>query len=238
MILDFKGRTILVTGGTRGIGRKVVETLLTLGGDVIISGTKDPGINGVLFIRSDFSTRFGIDKFINELDKIEKIDACFNCAGINRIDDIENIDISDFDSVMNVNLYAPFIISKYLVKKMKDNKYGRIVNVSSIWGTITKRGRTSYSVSKNGIIGLTRSLAVESAEYNVIVNCISPGFTETELTRNSLTVEEISQLEKDIPLKRMAKPEEISNVSVFLLSELNSYMSGQNIIVDGGFSIV
>jgi 3-oxoacyl-[acyl-carrier protein] reductase len=121
---------------------------------------------------------------------------------------------------------------------MKKNNYGRIVNVSSIWGSITKKGRTSYSVSKNGIIGLTRSLAVEGADSNVIVNSISPGFTETELTRRSLSDSDILDIEKTIPIGRMADPNEISNVSLFLLSECNSYMTGQNIIVDGGFSIV
>jgi 3-oxoacyl-[acyl-carrier protein] reductase len=238
MNLDFKNRNILVTGGTRGIGKEVAISLHSMGGNIIIAGTKDPLFDWCRFIKCDFSTRNGVDIFIKELDSLGNIDACFNCAGINRISDIENINIDDFDSVINVNLYAPFLISRHLIPRMKINNYGRIVNVSSIWGTITKKGRTSYSISKNGIIGLTRSLAVECSENNITVNCISPGFTETELTKSSLSDLEISKIEKNIPVGRMAKPIEISNVAVFLLSECNSYMTGQNIIVDGGYSII
>ena len=238
MILDFTGKTILVTGGTRGIGKAVADSLNSLGANVIITGKTDRDSYSNGFIPADFSTRDGISRFIDALDSIPEINGCFNCAGINRISLIDDIAIEDFDLVMNVNLYAPFLISKYLIKRMRASNYGRIVNVSSIWGSITKKGRTSYSISKNGIIGLTRSLAVEAAENNVTVNCISPGFTETELTKKSLTDLEIRELEKTIPGKRMATPEEIADVAVFLLSEQNSYMTGQNIIVDGGFSIV
>ena len=238
MNIDFLGRTILVTGGTRGIGYHVAKNLSSSGANVIVTGTKDTNIDYGKFLKADFSTRDGIYKFIEVIEEIPTIDGCFNCAGINKISCVEDIDMEDFDTIMNVNLYAPFLISKHLIPRMKKNNYGRIVNVSSIWGSITKKGRTSYSVSKNGIIGLTRSLAVEGADSNVIVNSISPGFTETELTRRSLSDSDILDIEKTIPMGRMADPNEISSVSLFLLSECNSYMTGQNIIVDGGFSIV
>lgn len=237
MNINFNNRTVLVTGGTRGIGYTTSNMLRSMGAEVIITGTGD-NINDGRYIKADFSNREGIEKFTNILDEIPKIDACFNCAGINIISTIDDIKIDDFDSVMNVNLYAPFFISKTLIKKMRKQNYGRIVNVSSIWGSITKKGRTSYSVSKNGIIGLTKSLAVEGAPYNIIVNSISPGFTLTELTKKSLSDIEIKELENTIPLGRIATTDEISNISVFLLSEQNSYMTGQNIIADGGFSII
>ena len=114
-------------------------------------------------------------------------------------------------------------------------QYGRILNVSSIWGTISIPQRASYSSSKFGLRGLTLAAAAELAKDNVLINTISPGFTLTDLTKSILTADKMAEITNRIPIKRMADPKEISNVAVFLISDLNSYMSGQNIVVDGGF---
>ena len=121
---------------------------------------------------------------------------------------------------------------------MKKNNFGRIVNIASIWSKITKSGRTVYSMSKSALVGMTRTLAVESAAHNVLVNCVSPGFTMTELTRSTLSDEEIQQLSNQVPMKRFANPGEISKVVMFLCSDMNSYITGENIVVDGGYTNV
>jgi 3-oxoacyl-[acyl-carrier protein] reductase len=121
---------------------------------------------------------------------------------------------------------------------MKKQKYGRVVNVASIWSKITKPGRTAYTISKNAIVGLTQTMAVELASHGVIVNAISPGFTLTELTESTLSTAEMDQLSGQLPIRRFAEPIEIARVIFFLTSKENSYMTGQNIVVDGGFTHV
>jgi 3-oxoacyl-[acyl-carrier protein] reductase len=149
-----------------------------------------------------------------------------------------DIDQDDWDNIIEVNLTTPFKIIKTVSKNMMKNNYGRIVNISSIWGTIGKEQRVCYSSSKFGLMGLTSSSAAELAKYNILVNSVSPGFTLTDLTRNILGVDEMSKISKTIPIGRMADPSEISNVVMFMCSDLNSYISGQNIVVDGGFTNV
>ena len=143
--------------------------------------------------------------------------------------------MNDWDDIINVNLRAPFVLSQEVARLMKKNGYGRIVNIASIFGVISREKRAVYTSSKSGLIGLTKSVAVELAPYNILVNCVSPGFVLTDLTKSILTGLEIEDLESRIPLKRLAAPEDISNVVIFLSSNLNTYISGQNIIVDGGY---
>ena len=158
-----------------------------------------------------------------------------NNAGINKIDYIQSIKYQDLDSILKVNLYAPFILSQYVSAIMASNSYGRIVNISSIWGTKTKEKRTSYTMSKSGINGLTKSLSVELARDNILVNSVSPGFTNTELTKSILSTEDMKELSSQVPMKRFAEVEEISKVVMFLCSDWNTYLTGQDIKVDGGF---
>ena len=121
---------------------------------------------------------------------------------------------------------------------MKKNKYGRIINVSSIWGTKTKEQRTSYTTSKAGLIGMTKTMSVELAKYNILVNSVSPGFTSTELTKSILSEGDIKQLSEQVPLGRFASVDEISKDVLFLCSDLNTYINGQDIKIDGGFTNV
>ena len=121
---------------------------------------------------------------------------------------------------------------------MKKNGYGRIVNITSIWSVITRPGRSIYTTAKFAIAGLTKTLAIELAEYNILVNSVGPGFTITELTATTNTSEEIKKITDIIPIKRMAQPIEIANTILFLCSDLNTYLTGQNIIVDGGYTNV
>jgi 3-oxoacyl-[acyl-carrier protein] reductase len=247
-MLDFTSQTVIVTGASRGIGKATAKLFLERGAKVFGTGTSSDADQALLkemgdvgefeYLQADFSSSKGIDDFIKKIKAIPRIDVCINNAGINLLHEIESIPDSDYDEVISVNLNAPVKISRYLAEKMKAQKYGRIVNVASIWSAITRPKRGIYTISKNALVGLTQTMAIELAPHNVIINAISPGFTMTELTENTNTQEELDNISNSIPAKRLANPEEMANVILFLSSKENSYLTGQNIIVDGGFTNV
>ena len=248
VMFDFSDQYVLITGSSRGIGKETAKLFLHRGATVILTGTaKNPSsdliaelsaLGTVLYETADFITEGGINEFISRLDNHKKIDVCVNNAGINLLDEVENISDDDYQKVLSVNLNAPVKISRYFAKRMKEQEYGRIVNVASIWSVITRPSRGVYSITKNAIIGLTQTMGIELASSGVIVNAISPGFTLTELTKNTNTYEQLDKISKNIPINRLADPIEIGYTILFLCSKENSYMTGQNIIVDGGFTNV
>lgn len=247
-MLDFSGQTILITGSTRGIGKETARLFLERGGEVIITGTSPSPDDSLLaelstlgkveYLQGDFSNEKGIDSFIESLKAYPRIDVCVNNAGINLLHEIESIPDEDYQSVLSVNLTAPVKTCRYLAGVMKKQGYGRIVNVASIWSVITKPKRGIYTISKNALIGLTQTMGIELASSGVLVNAISPGFTLTELTKRTNTASEIDEISKNIPINRLAEPKEMGMVILFLSSKENSYMTGQNIVVDGGFTNV
>jgi len=241
------GKTALITGATRGIGNAIAHEFLHAGSRVILTGTNKTKIGKldaenenekIKWIFGDFSTVRGIELFINDLDKIKNIDICINNAGINNIKLFDKYIYNDYQRLMAINLTAPFFILQKLLPGMKKKKWGRIVNVASIWSQISKPGRALYSTAKTGLVGLTRSIAIEYASSNIIANTVSPGFTLTELTKQSLSRDEMEKLSNQIPMGRFANPDEISKMILFLCSNMNTYMTGQNIVIDGGFSHV
>jgi 3-oxoacyl-[acyl-carrier protein] reductase len=245
-VITFEGQTVLVTGSTRGIGRAVAIQLGALGANVIVTGTSaDPpsDLSSVFgqkaaYLQGEFTSNEGIERFLIELDRYPEIHACVNNAGINRLNSVEDVLEQDYRDLFTVNVDAPFKLCQYLAPKMKTQQYGRIVNVASIWSVITKPKRSVYTMTKNAIIGMTETFAVELAPFGICVNAISPGFTLTELTKSTLTEQDYRELSLQVPASRFADPEEIANVIVFLSSSSNSYMTAQNIIVDGGFTHV
>jgi 3-oxoacyl-[acyl-carrier protein] reductase len=243
MELNFRNRVVLITGATRGIGQQLATDFEKLGAELILTGTKPEQVRklnessrkNIRYFCVDFLQEDSLGDFIQELRGYDKIDVCVNNAGINRINYFYETSLSDWDDIINVNLRTPFVICREVSQLMKKNGYGRIINIASLFGVITREKRSIYSSTKSGLIGLTKSIAVDLAPYNILVNCVSPGFVLTDLTKKMLDQSEIKDLESRIPLKRLASPEDISKVVLFLSSDLNTYISGQNIIVDGGY---
>ena len=225
MKIDFSGQTVLITGATRGIGQQIAHDMERCGARVILTGSD----------AVDFRNRTAVKKWIQELCSHEKIDVCINNAGINKINPIDQVTDGDWDDISKINLEAPLMISREVSRGMKERRYGRIINISSIFGMISKPKRALYSISKFGLCGLTVASALDLAPYNILVNAVSPGFVLTELTQQILNKEERDQLAHQVPLGRFAKPDEISKAVLFLASDLNTYITGQNVVVDGGF---
>jgi len=247
MNINLNGKTALITGATRGIGKAIADEFLRGGAQVVLTGTKPADIEQLVAANenphikwhvADFSTQEGIDLFINELKNINPIDICINNAGINIIKSFGEYSVAEYQRLLSINLKAPFMIVQHVIPGMKKRGYGRIVNIASIWSQITKPGRSLYTISKTGLVGFTRSMAIEYASSNILVNAVSPGFTMTELTEQSLSADEINDLSEQIPLGRFANPAEIAKTVLFLASKLNTYITGQNIIIDGGFTLV
>ena len=245
--IDLSKKKALITGATRGIGKAIANILINSGAELILTGTKPDEIEQlnieeknlkIKWINADFSSLGGINSFIDELKRMDNIDICINNAGINIIKPYKDCSADEYQRLMSINLTAPFSIVQQLIPGMKKRGFGRIVNIASIWSEISKPGRSLYTISKTGLVGFTRSLAVEHAYSNILVNAVSPGFTRTDLTSQSLSADQINDLSKQIPLGRFAEPLEIANIVLFLCSDLNTYITGQNIVVDGGFTLV
>jgi 3-oxoacyl-[acyl-carrier protein] reductase len=165
-----------------------------------------------------------------------QVDILVNNAGINYLAALEEITPDTMEAMVQVNLTAPLRLIKGLVPAMKKNRYGRIVNLSSIFGIVSKERRLLYTTTKSALIGMTKTLALELGGHNILVNCIAPGYVLTELTRQNNSPEEIDRISATIPMKRMAEPSEIAEVIAFLCSDKNTYITGQTIVVDGGFT--
>jgi 3-oxoacyl-[acyl-carrier protein] reductase len=192
--------------------------------------------NKCIYTKVDFLNQDSLDSFINEICQLSKIDILINNAGIQIMHAIDNIETSDWDKVMDVNLKAPMKIMRAVVPVMKSHKEGRILNISSVAGLISKPGQSSYSTSKAGLIGLTRSSALDLATFNILVNALCPGTTQTDMVQKVLNIDQKNAILKNVPMGRFAKVDEIANFAVFLCSDYNSYMTGQTIVVDGGFT--
>lgn len=227
-------KKVLVTGGTRGIGKSIFELFKKNGYDVYITGTSLPEIPNEKYYQVDFSNPESFEKFIFEISS-KKFDILINNVGTNIIKNQSDVSIVEWSKMIDVNLKSIYFISQSILKNMPSG--GKIINISSIFGVVSKELRSLYSTTKFGINGLTKSLSLEYAHKNILINSISPGFTNTELTSKSLTEEQSSELKKQVPLNRFAEPNEIAELVFFLSSEKNSYITGQNIIIDGGFTI-
>jgi 3-oxoacyl-[acyl-carrier protein] reductase len=233
------GRRALVTGGTRGIGWAIAERLVGAGAAVTVTGAHPGGAppEGCEVRTVDFADAEATEQFAGEIAG-EGVTVLVNNAGINTIDLFEEIDPADFDRIQQVNVRAPLLLCQAVLPEMRRSGWGRIVNISSIFGQISRARRASYSASKFALDGLSLALAAEVAAEGILVNCVSPGFVDTDLTRSVLGEAGIAELTAQVPIGRLAKPAEVAELVAWLVGPANTYLTGQNIAIDGGFSRV
>jgi 3-oxoacyl-[acyl-carrier protein] reductase len=217
-------KTALVTGASRGIGKAIAEQLKKAGVRLLVPSRKE----------LDLLSNRSIDLYLEALT--EPVDILVNDAGINRVGDFAAYSDCDLEDTMRTNLISPIRLARGLIPGMMRRRYGRIVNMSSIWSVVSKPGRLTYSVSKSGLNAFTRSLAVEVAPYNILVNAVAPGYVNTELTQQNNTEQDLQSIRKMIPMQRLAEPEEIARLVTFLCSEENTYLTGQCLVIDGGYA--
>ncbi len=240
MSFNFSNRKVLVTGGSRGIGAAIVKAFIKSKAEVTYTGQNEKPpqlIENAKYLSLDLSKDESINQFLQKI-QIEHFDILINNAGINKIDLFDQISLDDFKKIQKVNLEGPFILCKHLVSKMAQKKFGRIVNIASIFSSISKEKRASYSASKFALVGMSKALALDYAAQNVLVNVVSPGFIDTELTRKILSEQQIQELVAQVPMKRLGTGEEIAELVLFLSSAQNTFITGQNMIADGGFTCV
>ncbi|MEO5346973.1 MAG: SDR family oxidoreductase [Magnetococcus sp. YQC-9] len=232
-------KRVIVTGASRGIGLAITRAFTALGAYVIGTRThaSDESEACAEWIVADFTDPAQIRTCAQAVRACEP-DILINNAGINKIASFVEIDPNDFLLLQQVNVYAPFLLCQAVIPAMKRRQWGRIVNISSIWGKIGKEYRAPYAASKFALDGMTLALAAEHAQDGILANCVAPGFTDTELTRRILGNDGIDKLAAMVPMRRMASVEEIARFVTWLGGPENSYITGQNIAIDGGFTRV
>ena len=218
-------KTVLLTGASRGIGRAIKNTLLDLGYNVLAPTRQE----------LDLSSSVSINSY---LSRLTPVDILVNCAGINELAGLEELSCELLERSLQINLKAQLQLIQGVTPHMKQQRWGRIVNFSSIWCEFSKPRRISYCMAKAGVTGLTTAAAVELAPFNILVNAVAPGFVNTEMTSQNNTPQQIRQLAENLPIKRLAEPAEIAALVAFLVSEQNSFMTGQTLFIDGGFSCI
>ena len=238
--MRFSEKKVFVTGASRGIGNAIAKAFREEGAWVIGTSTTVDNKNDDVcqeWYASDFTDVTQI-KNCAEFLKQAKPDILINNAGVNKISPFVEISPDDFSEIHQVNVFAPLLLCQAAIPSMKQNKWGRIVNISSIWGKISKEYRASYSCSKFALDGMTLALTAEHAVDGIIANSIAPGFIDTELTRKVLGEKGMKELTSLVPAQRLGQVDEIARFVLWLSSEENTYVAGQNIAIDGGFSRV
>ena len=240
-MIDFKNKKILITGATGGIGGTLVKKLISLGGKVLATGTKSEKLDlikknnpDVKVKKFNLSEHSAIEDFVNSSSlELGGLDILVNNAGVN----VDNLSLrmkdEEWKKVIDINLTSTFLLSKYAIKNMLKNKFGRVVNITSIVGHTGNLGQANYSASKAGIIGMSKSLAIEYAKKNITVNCVSPGFITSDMTMNIAEKVKVF-LTSRIPMAKLGTGEDVSNCVAFLSSESASYITGETIHVNGG----
>lgn len=216
-------RRVLITGATRGIGKAIADCYAAHGHDVIAPTRSE----------LDLSSLDAVQSFVAA--GLPEIDVLINNAAENRIGPLEQLGLEDWQRVLTVNVTAPLLLLQAAARGMCERKWGRVVNISSCYSIVSRSGRAPYASSKAAINGLTRTAALEYASQNVLVNAVCPGFVETDLTRRNNSPEQIAALCSQVPLGRLAAPEEIARYVYFLGSDENTYITGQAAAIDGGF---
>jgi len=235
-----KDKVILITGSSRGIGAATARLAKHYGAEVILHGkTESEPLKklahelGARYIFCDVTAELEVKK---EIDKFERIDVLINNAGINPSKTFVQLTAEDWKNIFDVNLMGTVNFSKAVIQGMQQRGHGKIINLASIKGLFYTPGKPAYASAKAAVMRLTTSMAEEFAQYNILVNAVAPGFTDTEMTKETLSPSIQAQISK-IPLKRMGQPEEIAETILFLASDKTNYITGQIIVVDGGYTL-
>jgi 3-oxoacyl-[acyl-carrier protein] reductase len=243
--VDLSGKTAFVTGSTRGIGLAIARTLHAAGSKVAIVGREQERAKAVAREFGERSAGFACD--VARSDQVDSaiaaaeaqlgpIDILVNNAGLTRDNILLRLSEDDWDAVLDANLKGAFHTTRAVIKGMMKRRAGRVINVTSIVGLTGNKGQANYAASKAGLIGFTKSVAKEYASRNILVNCVAPGFIETDMTASLPDAARASLLE-EIALGRLGRPEDVAGTVLFLASDLADYITGQVLVVDGGMVI-
>lgn len=245
-MFNLSGKTALVTGASGGIGGALALALHQAGAQVAISGTRQEALdtlneqaNGELTpIICNLSDLANVENLVKEAEeKLSKLDILVNNAGITKDGLLMRMKDEDWQSVIDVNLTASFKLIRAASRGMMKRRFGRIINISSVVGTMGNPGQANYCASKAGIQGMTKSVAAELAARGITANCIAPGFIQTAMT-DELNADQQERITRNIPAGRFGQPDDVANSAVFLASDEAGYISGQTIHVNGGLLMV
>ena len=240
-MIDFKNKNILITGASGGIGNELVKKFVSLGGNVLGTGTKTEKLDSlkkkypnIKVKKFDVIDHSRIEEFIDNVTlELGGLDILVNNAGTNMDNLSLRMKEEEWKKVIDINLTSTFLLTKNAIKKMLKNKFGRIINITSIVGHTGNLGQANYSASKSGIVGMSKSLAIEYAKKNITINCVSPGFIQSDMTMNIAEKVKL-YLTSRIPMGRLGTGEDVSNCVAFLSSAEASYITGETIHVNGG----
>jgi 3-oxoacyl-[acyl-carrier protein] reductase len=238
-------KNVLITGATGGIGSSILEIFYKNGFNIIASGTNEDKLMNlkskyserVLTIKCDLSDEDQINHLVSQAQSsCDSIDILINNAGITNDNVFLRMQKDQWDDVINVNLNSNFLLTKLVLKGMIKKRWGRIVNITSVVAKMGNAGQANYVASKSAIEGLSRTLAQEVASRNITINCVAPGFIDTDIL-STIEPEKLTDMSKNIPVGRIGTPEDVSNTVFFLSSEESSYITGQVIHVNGGLTM-
>ena len=240
-MIDFKNKNILITGASGGIGNELVKKFVSLGGNVLGTGTKTEKLDllkkkypNIKVKKFDVIDHSRIEEFIDNVTlELGGLDILINNAGTNMDNLSLRMKDEEWKKVIDINLTSTFLLAKSAIKKMLKNKFGRVINITSIVGHTGNLGQANYSASKSGIVGMSKSLAIEYAKKNITINCVSPGFIQSDMTMNIAEKVKL-YLTSRIPMGRLGTGEDVSNCVAFLSSAEASYITGETIHVNGG----
>ena len=241
-MMNLENKKIIITGATGGIGNSIVKRLSDAGAKILATGTRLEKLEELKskfkntdILKFDISKGEEIEEFIENATKQlgGGLDCLINNAGITQDNLAIRMNIDEWKKVIDINLTSTFLLSKFAIKKMLKNKYGKIINITSVVGHTGNLGQVNYTASKAGIVAMAKSLAIEYAKKNININCISPGFIKTEMT-DKIDDKFKEAIISKIPSSRLGKPEDVANAVLFLASDQSNYINGETIHVNGG----